>query len=131
MEINGHGLECKLQFSRPDSEGWMMTTVNIVVPNFEGRFSCTVEIKEFRGFLAKLTELKNSIGKEFETSWGNMEGNIEFRFSLQKLGGLIGTYKFSSDINTGPTLSGEFEADQTFIEKWVKQGEKVVADAGG
>ena len=130
MEIKGHGLECNLQFSKPDFEGWMRTTVNVVVPNFEGSFSCTVEINEFKAFVEALSELKNSIGKEFETTWGNMEDNIEFTFTLQKLGGLTGSYKFSSNnFSLGPTLEGEFEADQTFIDKWLKQAEEVVANA--
>ena len=59
-----------------------------------------------------------------------MEGNIEFRFNLQRLGALNGSYKFSSNnFSLGPTLSGEFEADQTFIESWLKQAKEVVANA--
>jgi len=130
MEIKGHGLECILQFSKPDFEGWMRTTVNVVVPNFEGAFSCTVEKNEFKAFVETLSELKNSIGKEFETRWGNMEDNIEFTFILQKLGGLTVSYKFSSNnFSLGPTLEGEFEADQTFVDKWLKQAEEVVANS--
>lgn len=130
MEIRGDGLKCNLRFSKPDFEGWMRATVNVVVPSFEGSFSCTVEINEFKAFVATLTELKNSIGQEFETTWGNMEGNIEFTFTLQGLGGLVGFYKFSSNnFSLGPTLKGEFEADQTFVEQWLKQAEDVVENA--
>ena len=130
MQIKGNGLESKLQFSKPDIEGWMRTTVNIVAPSFEGAFSCTVEINEFRAFVGVLSELKSSIGKEFKTTWGNMEGNIEFTFCLHKLGGLTGSYKFSpNNFSLGPTLSGDFEADQTFINSWLKQAEEVVANA--
>lgn len=130
MEIKGHGLESNFQFSKPNFEGWMETTVNIVVPSFEGGFSCTVEINEFMAFVEVLSELKNSIGTEFETSWVNMEENIAFTFSLQKLGGLTVSYKFSpNNFSLGPTLAGEFEADQTFIEMWLKQAEEVVENA--
>ena len=130
MEIKGHGLESNLQFTKPDFEGWMNTTVNVVAPSFEGSFTCTVEINEFKAFVDVLSQLKNSIGKEFEITWGNMEGNIEFRFNLQRLGALNGSYKFSSNnFSLGPTLSGEFEADQTFIESWLKQAKEVVANA--
>ena len=130
MQIKCNGLESKFQFSKPDIEGWMRTTVNIVAPSFEGAFSCTVEINEFRAFVGVLSELKSSIGKEFKATWGNMEGNIEFTFSLHKLGGLTGSYKFSpNNFSLGPTLSGDFDADQTFINGWLKQAEEVVANA--
>ncbi|MCP5064775.1 MAG: hypothetical protein GY936_20310 [Ignavibacteriae bacterium] len=130
MKIKGHGLESNFQFSKPDIEGWMSVSVNIMVPSFEGAFTCTFEITEFKVFVEVLSELKNSIGKEFETTWRNMEENVEFTFRLQKLGGLSGFYKFSPDnFSLGPTLSGEFEADQTFICGWLKQAEEVVANA--
>ncbi len=130
MEIKGHGLESNIQFSKPNFEGWMRTTVNVVVHNLEGTFYCTVEINEFKVFVEVLSELKGSIGKEFETNWGNMEGNIEFTFHLQKLGGLTGSYRFSpNNFSLGPTLSGDFESDQTFIDSWLKQAEEVVENA--
>ncbi len=131
MEIKAHGLECKFQFSKPDLEGWMRTTVNIKVPNFEGTFSCAVEINEFKHLVEVLSKLKISTGKELETTWGNMEENIEFNFKLERLGGLTGSYKFSSNnFSFGPTLSGGFEADQTFIGNWLKQAKEVLANAG-
>jgi len=130
MEIKGQGLESSLQFSKPNFEGWMNTTVNLVVPSFEGSFTCTVEINEFKAFVEALSQLKNSIGKELEVTWGNMEENIEFTFNLQRLGALSGSYKFSpNNFSLGPILSGEFEADQTFIESWLKQAKDVVENA--
>ena len=130
MQIKGNGLDSKLQFSKPDIGGWMRATVNIVVPSFEGAFSCAVEINEFKAFVGVLSELKSSISKELETTWGNMEGNIEFTFRLHKLGGITGSYKFSpNNFSLGPTLSGDFEADQTFIGGWLKQAEEVIANA--
>ncbi len=130
MEIKGHGLESNIQFSKPDFEGWMRATISIVVPSFEGTFTCTVEINEFKEFLEVLSELEHSIGNEYVTTWGNMEENMEFTFNLHKLGGLTGSYKFSpNNFSLGPTLAGDFEADQTFIAFWLKQAEKVVANA--
>ncbi len=130
MEIKGHGLESNLQFSNPDFEGWMSTKVNVVVPSFEGAFSCTVEINEFKAFVEVLSELKKSAGNELECTWGNMEENIEFTFYLHNLGSLTGSYKFSpNNFSLGPTLSGGFESDQTFIDSWLKQAEEVVGKA--
>ena len=130
MNIKGNGLECDLQFSGPDEEGWMRTTVNVMAPGFEGAFSCTVEMQEFKAFVESLKQLETSIGNEFETSWGNMESNMEFQFKLNKLGELNGSYKFSpNNFSLGPTLEGEFESDQSYIAGWLKQAEEVLANA--
>ncbi len=107
----------------------MRTNVNIKVPDFEGGFSCTVGINELKHLAEVLSELKRSIGRKFETTWCNMEGNVEFTFNLEELGGLTGSYKFSSNnYSIGSTLSGDFEADQTFIDIWLKQAKEALAN---
>ena len=57
MEINGDGLECKLKFSKPDFEGLMKTTINIVTPSLKGGFTCTVYINELKSFVDELSAL--------------------------------------------------------------------------
>ncbi len=127
MKITAKGIESSFVFSKPDYEGWMRTTVNIKVPNFEGSFVCTVQIGEFKEYVEVLRKLKNAIGTEYKSSWGNMEDNIEFTYRLSKLGSLEGEYRFSSrNFALGPTLLGEFSADQSFIEGWLSQAEQVL-----
>jgi hypothetical protein len=96
MGMDAHGLACAIRCSRPDNEGWMTTTVEVKVPSFEGKFSCTLELNEWKQFIQVLRQLNNSIGSEMEQSWANMEANL------------------------GPTLSGSFEADQTFVAVWLQ-----------
>ncbi len=104
----------------------MRTTVQITTPGFEGGFACTVEKEEWRSFVETLRHLEASIGSDIEASWGNMEENIEFQFKLHKRGNLEGQYKFSPEnFGLGPTLSGGFEADQTFLQGWVQSAEQV------
>ncbi|WP_027156853.1 WapI family immunity protein [Methylobacter luteus] len=130
MKISGHGLESIFTFSSPDSEGWMKTIVQIRAPKFEGNFSCTVEKKEWSSFIQTLRHLEASVGENVEASWGNMEENIEFHFALHKNGALEVVYKFSPEnFSLGPTLSGMFTADQTFLQSWVKSGEEVLENA--
>ena len=110
----------------------MTVGVKVKVPGFDGSFNCAVEFNEFEKFVAVLRELKNSLGDECENSWANMEGNIKFYFELHRLGGLSGSYKFSpNNFSLGPMLEGDFEADQTDIDTWLKQAEAVVAAAEG
>ncbi len=130
MKISGHGLECEFTFSKPDNEGWMRTSVQIKVPSFEGGFLCTVEEEEWRIFIQTLRQLETSIGKEAEASWGNMEANIEFCFALHTRGTLEAEYKFSpKNFSLGPTLSGTFEADQTFLQGWIRSAQQVLENA--
>ena len=130
MKISGHGLECILEFSQPDNEGWMQTTVQIKTPAFKGSFSCTIETQEWDVFVETLRHLKSSIGKEAEVTWENMEANMEFQFKLHKRGALEGQFRFSpKNFNTGPVLSGAFDADQTFLQGWVRSAQKVLENA--
>ena len=108
----------------------MRTTVQIRAPKFEGNFSCTVEKKEWGGFIQTLRQLGASVGTDAEASWGNMEENIEFRFSLHRSGALEVGYKFSPEnFSLGPTLSGMFSADQTFLQIWGRSAEEVLENA--
>ena len=62
-----------------------------------------------------------------EVSWRNLEENIELHFTLHEPGTLEIEYKFSPEnFSLGPTLSGTFEADQTFLQGWVKSAEQVL-----
>ncbi len=127
MKIFANKLESSIELSKPDFEGWMKAKVYIKVPCFEGAFDCTVEINEFKEFVEVLRDLKNAIGSEFKSSWRNMEENIEFQFHLKQLGSIEGEYRFSSNnFSLGPSLSGEFEADQSYIEGWLKDAELVL-----
>ena len=130
MILKGHGLEGDFTYSPPDFEDWMRVTVRIIVPDFEGSFSCTIQTAEHREFIAILEKLKDSIGTELELTWGNMEENVSFMFSLEPLGKINVTYSFSgNNFSLGPTLTGEFESDQSFLDGWIRQARSVVIDA--
>jgi hypothetical protein len=126
MKISGHGLECRLNFSQPDREGWMQATVQIKAPAFEGNFTCYVEKKEWQVFVGLLQHLDTSAGKEVEASWENMEANIAFQFRLYKPGNLEGQYEFCPVAGVGPTLSGTFEADQSYLPGWIRSAQQVL-----
>ncbi len=122
MEINTHGLKCSIEITPPDNEDWMVTHIDIQVPSFAGAFTCTIQSEEYKNFINVLKQLSESNDTPISKTWGNMEDNIELSFNINHLGGLTGTYKFSSNnFSLGPTLKGDFEADQTYIKLWLKQ----------
>jgi hypothetical protein len=127
MKVSGHGLECEMRFSPPDNEGWMRVDTQIRVPAFEGSYACTVQIDEWRDLIQALRKLETMVGRDTEVSWGNMEANIEFKFRLHKRGTLEGQYRFSPEnFSLGPTLSGAFEADRTFLRGWARSAQQVL-----
>lgn len=127
MEIKGHGLQCNMEFSKPDNEGWMRTVVNVVVPHFEGSFPCSLQLAELKQLEILLADLDKSLGEEVEISWGNMEGNLYFAFHLDKRGSLSVAYSLGpNDSDLAPALSGGFEADQSFLTHWLKQTAKTI-----
>ncbi|MFC1743259.1 hypothetical protein ACFL35_04640 [Candidatus Riflebacteria bacterium] len=127
MEIKCHGLHCQMKFSKPDSEGWMRTSIVVMVPNFEGSFQCSIEVNEFEILVQKLRKFNETIGQGSEISWANMEGNVELNFNLDRLGHITGSYMFAPGADSMNTvLSGDFEADQSYIHDWLEQAEGVM-----
>ncbi len=105
----------------------MRANVRFKSHGFEGSFPCTIEINEWQFFVQAMRDLEASIGEDANVSWGNMEENIEFRFALHKRGTLEAEYRLSPEnFSLGPTLSGTFEADQTFLRGWINSAELVL-----
>lgn len=130
MKISGHGLVCEMRLSPLDNEGWMRTNIQIKVTAFEGSYVCTVQKDEWKELVQALRHLEASVGKDAEVSWENMEANIRFQFRLHKHGTLEGQYKFSPvNFSLGPNLTGAFEADQTFLQGWVRSAQQVLENA--
>ena len=130
MKIAAQGLDCELRFSQPDDEGWMRTNIKVRAPGFDGSFTCTVEVQEWKAFVDALRHLEEAVGKEITVAWGNMEENLHFTFTLHSRGSLSGEFRFSPEnFSLGPTLSGLFEADQSFLHGWAQSAAEVLSGA--
>ena len=128
MKLNCQGLEISIELRRPDNEGWMSTDVRIQVPSMSSKFQCTIERQEWQEFINALNRLQAKIGQSYSESWGNMEENMEFTFTLVERGALFGSYRFSpNNFSLGPVLSGSFEADQTFVHTWATAAVESIA----
>nr|WP_320166014.1 hypothetical protein [uncultured Methylophaga sp.] len=122
MKIETHGLNCQIEFAAPDREGWQRAKVNIAVPNFNGSFVCELQSEEIEYLRQQLLHLESQLGKEASIEWQNLEDNIFLSLKLDRQGNIEGVYKFSANvISIGPTLSGEFNADQSYLIKWANQ----------
>ena len=120
MKINTHGLACELIIGDPDNEDWRVIKISVNVPEISYNFSCTMQTFDLKDLKNKLIKLES--GKSTEIEWTNLEENILFKLNQNSLGNIEGSYKFSSNtISVGPTLSGPFAADQSYLMSWVSQ----------
>jgi hypothetical protein len=122
MNIETNGLSLQINFSEPDVENWVHASIKVSVPNFSGSYSCTIQVDEILALRDMFINIDSQLGKEVSAQWCNMEDNIYLSLKLDKMGNIEGAYKLSSNvISIGPTLSGEFEADQSYLLKWASQ----------
>ena len=98
----------------------MDTEVFIATDIFKGGFFCQVEVHEWRGFISTLKSLYAAVGEDRQTKWNNMESNIEFQFKMNSSGQLNVEYRFCPSSFSGPYLSGEFTADQSYLPQWIR-----------
>ena len=130
MRFSGHGLHCDLQFSGADDEGGMRTARSIETAGFEGGFVCPIERGEWKGFAQELRQLQASMGRDAFASRANDEANVELRSTLHGRGTLECNDDCSPNpVSLGPTPSGTFEADQSFLSGWICEAEAVFDDA--
>jgi hypothetical protein len=124
MEISTQGFRLKLLLSDCDSEGWMDTEVGIDTDVFKGGFFCQIEVQEWRGLISKLESLYSAVGEDQQAEWSNMESNIELQFKMNSSGQLEVEYRFCPSSFSGPYLSGEFTADQSYLPQWIKDAKE-------
>lgn len=119
IEFNTHGFNGTIEFGEPDAEQWISCGVRIRVPGFEANYACNVQRPELKGLRAELDRLNRSRGQgEATAKWNTMEMGISLRFALNRLGQVKGSYELRSQ-SDGPSLSGNFEADQTHLRQWL------------
>jgi len=120
VKLDTQGLLCELRVGGSDLEGWRRVEIVVSVPEIAVSFSCTIQTFDFEDLRDKLIDMHN--GKTSTMEWGNLEKNIFLSLEQNNLGNIVGTYKFSPNvISVGPTLSGPFSADQSYIYNWVTQ----------
>lgn len=120
MRLVAPGLECEIALSEPDREGWMSTDVQVKTLAFEGSFVCSLIVDEWDALISTLQSLEAVFDEDASASWANMEQNIELDFELHSSGFLECTYAFSPKVvDLGPTLSGLFEADRSYLHDWI------------
>ena len=123
MKIAAQGLDCEIRLG-PPADDWMEAAVRIRAPGFEGAFECWIWRNDWLQLIKVLRRLQSSIGQDAVEKWATLEGNIKLEFRLTRRGALTCAFSFCRNLMEGPTLSGTFEADQTFLGGWIEQAEE-------
>jgi hypothetical protein len=72
----------------------------------------------------------HGLGRDAFAAWANHEANVELRSTLHRRGTLECNDRVSPNpVSLGPTLSGTFEAEQSFLSGWIFEAEAVLDDA--
>ncbi|MEH6783859.1 MAG: hypothetical protein V7688_08260 [Alcanivorax jadensis] len=120
MEIKAQNFKLEVFLGSPDEEGWMNASLDIDSGCFSGAFLCNIERLEWQQFISILKDLYDSAGVKKELSWQAMEMGLDFQFQLRETGSFTAYYRLAADPAIGPFLSGEFEADQSYIPGWLQ-----------
>jgi hypothetical protein len=103
----------------------MPSQVRIRVPGFEANYACSVQRPELEVLRRELARLHGAVGGEATAEWSAMEMGISLRFKLNRLGQVNASYELRSR-SDGPSLSGDFEADQTHLRYWLSELDQVL-----
>jgi hypothetical protein len=116
MELRTHGLALTLDFSEPDSEGWMRCEVIVQVPGFSGKFQCEVLRGEWTCFRDELAKMAKHVGIPSSANLTTIEPGIELHLNMNRMGQIEGRYVlWNFDTPGQPSLSGVFELDQSYL----------------
>ena len=125
MIFHTHGLVGSLQFSRPNVEGWMGCTVFAQVPGITANFGCSIHRDEVQHLRDQLAAALHGTRQVEFVAW---ENGVSIKLDMNDMGHVAGKYEFRSD-PTGPSLSGSFVADQTYLRPWLNQVDEILAHA--
>jgi hypothetical protein len=130
FEIKVKGFNLRLVFSSPDEEDWCYAFTEVSADPFSGHYAFQVLSSELNGLLKKLQELEHSFENEFAITWENYEGNIQLKLSFSA-GQLVGSYRLAAGLGwEGANLSGDFQADQSYLGDLVQQLKQVQSKLG-
>ncbi len=96
-------------------ENWAACEVAVDVPGFSGRFQWNVMPPEVLRFAADLEALHRKLPQGGEVTFRPCEPNVVLAFRLLSTGRVAGSYELRSEFVGGARLTGDFEADQSYL----------------
>jgi hypothetical protein len=116
VELRTHGLALTLDFSPPNDEDRMACNVAVEVPGFSGEFRCWVWRPDLQSFHRQLVQMIEQVGVASSAKLTSTDPGIDLRFSLNRAGRIEGRYALQNFDTPGqPTLSGDFQMDQSYL----------------
>ena len=131
MKLRTHGLALEVEIESrthdPSADepydDWLRCEARIEVPSFAGTAHWNAQATDFRRFRNALQLLTDSCGAKGEAELAGVEPGMRISLVMHTTGQITGKYEFSDYAGAGagaPTLTGEFELDQTFLPDLIR-----------
>jgi hypothetical protein len=118
MKIAARGLTIELSVVNAlDQEDWCRVSVLASVPGFGADFVAYLQGGDLHQFREQIDLMYASVGQPSKAILSSAEPGITITLSMERLGGIAGTYKLEAEYGGGgaPTLTGAFEIDQSYL----------------
>lgn len=105
----------------PSNDYWRTCYVAVKSYGFSADYSCSIYSPDLRKFHSDLESAVSALGRESVVEL--LQTGIRLSLKLDKCGHVEGQFEFHQ--SAGPTLTGKFDADQTYLVGWINQLEAI------
>ncbi|TKD72310.1 hypothetical protein [Pseudalkalibacillus hwajinpoensis] len=103
---------------------WVFSNVTLQIPGYKADFCADLRTDEFLSFQNQLKDMDEKMkGKALLDS---MEGAVKIEGKMNLLGKLMWTCETCHPIGTGAVLQFEFDSDQSYLPKLIKELEGIL-----
>jgi hypothetical protein len=102
---------------------WLNSTINIIIPGYRVLFPADIRADDIHRFYNQLKELNKSL--KGTAVFENIEGIIELKAAINKLGRIEWQGKTTFPVGTGATLEFQFRSNQSYLPSLISQIEKI------
>jgi hypothetical protein len=98
-------------------DNWITCRVGIMVPGFNGSYSCDLLEVDFQRFYQEIAQMNTRLKEGMKARLAGYEPGVDVEFVLTKTGNIIGRYIFYNFLPAvyGPKLTGNFYLNQSYL----------------
>jgi len=111
--------------ANPVEDDWIHCTALAELPGFSVPFSWSVTASQLRSLREDLGRLDRNFPSVENVPFRPYDPNIELQFGLTR-----GEYVLRPNLTDGPTISGRFSFDQSYIPTFVRTIDAFLAETG-
>jgi hypothetical protein len=102
---------------------WASSKIKIDIPGYSVRFIANLRTDELSSFVTELKLMNQNL--KGKATLDNMDGYLQFECVIDKLGNINWSGETCYPAGYGAVLTFEFESDQSYLEKLIKELEYI------